>query len=132
MHHSIEAAPVQIPANRILIEQVQLCPRGRSHFVTSSQTLCQVAPDETARPCNQNLHQQVLPPSTTRFAPVMYDDASEHRNRIAPRYSSRFAMRPMGINWVSFATNSSGCPLYTPPGEMTFTRTPRSAQYVAR
>ena len=31
-----------------------------------------------------DFYQQLLPPSTTRFVPVMYDDASEHRNTIAP------------------------------------------------
>src|SRR5208337_17081 len=32
----------------------------------------------------QNAHQQVLPPSITKFEPVIYEDASEQRNRIAP------------------------------------------------
>jgi len=33
-------------------------------------------------------YQQLLPPSITRFAPVIYDDASETINTIAALYSS--------------------------------------------
>ena len=56
----------------------------------------------------------------TRFEPVMYEDASEHRKTSAARYSSLRAMRPIGINCVSFSTKSPGWPAYTPPGQSAF------------
>ena len=43
-------------------------------------------------------HQQLLPPSMTRLAPVMYEEASEQRKRSALSYSPAEAMRPSGIN----------------------------------
>lgn len=46
------------------------------------------------------LHHAVHPPSITRFAPVMYVEASEARNTIAPLNSSASAMRPIGIREV--------------------------------
>ena len=48
-------------------------------------------------PARRPRHHAVRPPSRTRHAPVMYDDASEHRNTIASPYSSSFAIRPSGI-----------------------------------
>ena len=45
---------------------------------------------------NERAHHAVHPPSMTRFDPVMYDDASDSRNTIAPLYSSSRAMRPSG------------------------------------
>ena len=50
-------------------------------------------------------HHAVRPPSTIRFAPVMYDEASDTRKSTAPLYSSTFAMRPSGIRDVTFSTN---------------------------
>ncbi len=41
-------------------------------------------------------HHAVQPPSTTRFEPVMYDEASDARNSSAPQYSSRCAILPSG------------------------------------
>src|SRR5262249_11030164 len=42
-------------------------------------------------------HHAVQPPSTTRLLPVIYEDASDRRNRSAPQYSWRSAIRPMGV-----------------------------------
>src|SRR6266403_67500 len=42
------------------------------------------------------IYQAVQPPSTTRLCPVMYADASEARNIVAPVTSSRSALRPRG------------------------------------
>ena len=39
-------------------------------------------------------YQAVQPPSTTKFEPVMYDEASDARNKIAPTYSSFLAILP--------------------------------------
>ena len=41
-------------------------------------------------------HHAVQPPSITRLAPVMYDEASEQRKTTAPLYSSARAIRPSG------------------------------------
>ncbi len=38
----------------------------------------------------------VQPPSTTRFEPVMYEEAFDARNNSAPQYSSRCAILPRG------------------------------------
>src|SRR5690606_38613377 len=38
----------------------------------------------------------VQPAPTTRFQPVMYDEASDARNNSAPQYSSRCAILPRG------------------------------------
>jgi hypothetical protein len=56
-------------------------------------------------------HKELRPPSMTTLAPVMYDEASEHRKRIAPLYSSTLAMRESGMRALNRVTNSSGWPV---------------------
>src|SRR5262249_42931427 len=45
----------------------------------------------------RSVHHAVHPPSTTRLAPVMYEEASERRKTSGPPYSSCLAMRPIGV-----------------------------------
>ena len=53
-------------------------------------------------------YKQVRPPSITKFEPVIYEDASEHKKIIAALYSSSLAILPNGINSEILDTNSSG------------------------
>src|SRR5215831_9169538 len=68
------------------------------------------------------------PPSTTRFAPVTYEEASEARNTTAPTNSDASAMRPIGIRAEYASTNSAGWSFATPASVTVFTRTPLVAQ----
>ena len=45
-------------------------------------------------------HHADQPPSTTRFAPVTYDEASEARKTTAPSASPASSMRPIGTRAV--------------------------------
>ena len=51
-------------------------------------------------------HQADQPPSTTRFEPVTYDDASEARNTTAPSASAASAIRPSGWRAAYASRNS--------------------------
>src|SRR3954454_22164694 len=75
-------------------------------------------------------HHALQPPSTTRLAPVTYDDASEARKTTGPTTSPTSAIRPSGIRAAYASTNSGGWSLATPASVSVFTRTPLFAQYV--
>ena len=59
-------------------------------------------------------HQADQPPSTTRFAPVTYDDASEARNTTAPTASETSISRPSGERAANASTNGAGCAVLDP------------------
>ena len=50
----------------------------------------------------------VQPPSTIRFSPVTYAEASEARNTTAPWMSSLPSMRPSGTRLQYWSTNGAG------------------------
>lgn len=64
--------------------------------VGSPRTRAGTAARFTRRAREAQVYQAVQPPSTTRFEPVMYDEASETRKITAAEYSSSRAMRPSG------------------------------------
>src|SRR6266508_192123 len=72
------------------------------------------------------------PPSTTTFAPVTYDDASDARKTTAPSASCGVSIRPSGTRASYASRNSFGWSFHTPARVSVFTRTPLFAQYVAR
>src|SRR5262249_34948013 len=69
-------------------------------------------------------YQADQPPSTTRFAPVTYEDASDARNTTTPTYSRASARRLSGTRAEYASTNSAAWSLATPPRVIVFTRTP--------
>src|SRR5262249_9202890 len=77
-------------------------------------------------------HQADQPPSTTRFEPVTYDEASEARNPRAPIASCSSSIRPIGDRAAKASRNSGSWSFETPARVSVFTRTPSFAQYVAR
>ena len=76
----------------------------------------------------------VHPPSTIKLAPVIYEEASEIKNNIAPLYSSFLAILPKIVlseyflmNFLSWYVVSR-----TPPGESVFTLIFFPLQYAAK
>src|SRR5581483_2342511 len=86
-----------------------------------------VLPVDVVRNLLRN-HQADQPPSTTRLAPVMYEDASDARKTIAPSASLACAIRPRGTRAVYASRNSVGWSLKTPASVSVLTRTPLFAQ----
>ncbi len=87
------------------IETVGASERDQPRSI-AQQGPCERAPEETGRARQQDrstlqgeqragleAHHALRPPSMTRLVPVMYEEASEQRNRIAPLYSSVAAIR---------------------------------------
>src|SRR6185503_6479949 len=59
-------------------------------------------------------HQADQPPSTTRLAPVTYDEASAARNTTAPTASDTSISRPTGERTEKASTNGAGWPFSIP------------------
>jgi hypothetical protein len=62
---------LKIIADSVVIQQVEFRPRGREYVVLSAQALGQIPAEEASGACDEDFHQQVLPPSITRFEPVI-------------------------------------------------------------
>src|SRR3989338_4052683 len=67
-------------------------------------------------------YQELFPPSIVRLAPVINDEASEHKNIIAATYSFSLAIRPSIFAAPNRLTKSDGIlSVPTPPGEKALT-----------
>src|SRR5215468_1030179 len=96
--------------------------------VFSRNTLRSASSRNYGKDFRRCLYHAVHPPSITRFAPVIYEEASERRKTSAPQYSSGFAMRPIGVLSLYRRTNSGSWSASTPPRVKVFTRTFEPAQ----
>ena len=124
-HKALIGARRTSPAETALYKQSerqQSC--SRRHHAGDSNPSCQHTVCVVTKPFGPR--QQ---PRSNRSYTTMHPST---KRQSSPDIHRRPPCGRIGTRSVSFRTNSSGWALYTPPSEIAFTRTPLSAQYVAR
>jgi hypothetical protein len=71
VYHRIESMKPQTFSHCVRVQQIQFRPGWPTDVVLWAQALGQIPAEEASGACNEDFHQQVLPPSITRFEPVI-------------------------------------------------------------